>query len=100
MSSYGTMAGSNYTMTFIPSGEEGSRPKTPPGLMVTQAVQTMDGWLGQIIVDKTVVFQTVPMLDPQDAIQAANTRVVDAIKTLFAAPPKRPVIEDRKGFGG
>ena len=77
-----TLSGSNYGITFSPdSGEKA--PKTPSGLIVTQAVQTKDGWLGQVIVDKTIVWESDLDDEGADAIQAANSRVVEAFKALF-----------------
>lgn len=79
---YGTLTGSNYGITISP-GEGEKAPKTPSGLIVTQAVQTKDGWLGQVIVDKEIVWESAAAEKGTDAIQAANTRVVQAFKTLF-----------------
>lgn len=87
---YGTLTGSNYGITFAPTTGE-KAPKTPSGLVVTQAVQTKDGWLGQVIVDKEIVWESDTTPDGEDAIRAANTRVVEAFKTLFGwAPPTDP----------
>lgn len=80
---YGTMTGSTYGISLVPDANE-SKPKTPPGLIVTQAVQTRDGWLGQVIVDKAIVWESPAAEDGDDAIQAANTRVVEALRALFA----------------
>ncbi len=57
-------------------------------MIVTQAVQTKDGWRGQVIVDKEIVYETTPVKGSagEDAVQAANRRVVDAFKAMFAAP--------------
>jgi hypothetical protein len=80
--SYGTVAGSSYGITLAPDrGDE--RPKTPAGLIVTQAVQTKDGWLGQVIVDKTIVWESAPDEDGEGAVKAANARVVEVIRRLF-----------------
>lgn len=79
---YGTVAGSSYGISVSPE-QESSRPKTPAGLFVTQAVQTKDGWLGQVIVDKTIVWEGDPEPDGEDAIRAANAHVVEALKALF-----------------
>ena len=77
-----TLTGSSYGFTIIP--ETGERaPKTPSGLIVTQAVQTRLGWLGQVIVDKEIVWESAVIDDGTDAIRAANERVVAAFKTLF-----------------
>ena len=81
---YGTTAGSTYSINVSPTmGDE--RPKTPSGLIVTRAVETKDGWLGQVLVDKDIVFQSPPHDEGDDAIKEANSRVVNAVKSLFAA---------------
>lgn len=82
--SYGTVAGSSYGMTITPKTDD-ARPKTPAGLVVTQAVQTKDGWLGQVIVDKEIVWEGAPLPEGEDAVRAANARVVRALRALFAS---------------
>ena len=91
---YGTTAGSSYGITISPSTND-ERPRTPSGLIVTQAVQTRDGWLGQVIVDKGIVWESAATRDGDDAIQAANRRVVQAFKVLFGQllATDSPVIE-------
>jgi len=83
--SYGTLGGGNFTLT-VPA-EKGERPeKTPSGLIATRAVETRDGWRGQVIVDKTIVFESDAISGEdaaEDAMKVANSRVVTAIKTLF-----------------
>ena len=79
---YGTTAGSTYSISLSPT--EGDRPETPSGLIVTRAVETKDGWFGQILVDKEIVYQSEPHEDGDEAIKAANARVVGAVKGLFA----------------
>jgi hypothetical protein len=80
--SYGTVAGSSYGMTISPAKND-ERPKTPSGLIVTQAVQTRVGWLGQVIVDKEIIWESAPDEDGEAAVGAANDRVVEALKHLF-----------------
>lgn len=89
--SYGTVTGSSYGITISPEQAD-TRPKTPAGLIVTQAVQTKDGWLGQVIVDKEIVWEGDPQPEGEDAIQAANARVVQAFKALFAPPAELPAV--------
>lgn len=80
---YGTVSGSSYGMILTPDQGE-SRPKTPAGLIVTQAVQTKDGWLGQVIVDKEIVWESDPREEGEEAVQAANARVVARLRALLA----------------
>lgn len=85
-----TLTGSSYGITFTPDTGE-KAPKTPSGLIVTQAVQTRLGWLGQVIVDKEIVWESAVIDEGGDAIRAANERVVEAFKTLFGwTPPAEP----------
>jgi hypothetical protein len=81
---YGTLTSSSYGLTLTP-GSSDARPKTPAGLVVTQAVQTKEGWLGQVIVDKEIVWEGAAELEGEDAIHAANEQVVQVFKRLFAA---------------
>lgn len=84
-SNWGTMTTNGYSLTV--SGGEGKKaPETPAGLIVTRAVETKEGWFGHVLVDKEIVFQTEVLDSGHGAIQAANERVVDAIKALFASP--------------
>jgi len=87
ITTYGTLTGSAYGFTLSPTEAE-QRPKTPSGLIVTQAVQTRDGWLGQVIVDKTIAWESTPFEDGDDAIKAANGRVVEVLTQLFAVAPE------------
>lgn len=84
---YGSIATNGNTFTFNPT--IGSPPpKTPSGLITTRAVETKDGWLGQVIVDKDIVFETAHSRYSDTAIGEANKTVVDAIKGLFKVVPK------------
>jgi hypothetical protein len=84
---YGTVAGSGYGITLTPQSSD-AKPRTPSGLIVTQSVQTREGWLGQIIIDKEIVWESDPCHTGDDAIQDANGRVVDVFKQLFQAAPE------------
>jgi len=79
---YGTVSGSSCGITLAPQAAD-EKPRTPSGLIVTQAVQTKDGWLGQVIVDKEIVWESAPDEDGQAAVQAANSRVVEVFRQLF-----------------
>lgn len=72
-----------YSGFTVPSGESKSE-HTPKGLLITRAVQMVDGWVGQIIVDKNVVWQSVSGDDEDEAVKAANDRVVNVLGKLFA----------------
>lgn len=92
---YGTSAGSTYSLSLSPT--EGDRPRTPSGLIVTRAVETRDGWLGQILVDKEIVYQGDPHEGGDDAIKEANSLVVSAVKGLFVGLAGRGDTTDGKG---
>ncbi len=59
--------------------------------IVTRAFQTRAGWLGQVLVDGVIAFETTA-IDPDDAelpppqaaIAAANRHVVARLRQLFA----------------
>lgn len=89
-STYATLTASNYGFTISPSTTDHKVPKAPSGLVVTQAVQTKDGWLGQVIVDKEIVWEGAAEEDGEDAIQAANAKVVQVFRALFAPTRRRP----------
>lgn len=77
-----TIATTGTSIALNPS--EGSRPAaTPSGLIVTRAVETKAGWVGQIIVDKEILWQGEPTRHAMDAQEEANYRVVQRIKKLF-----------------
>lgn len=79
---YGTISTNGATITLSPEVRD-TRPKTPAGLIVTATAQTKEGWLGQVIVDKTIVWESSAFRDSESAVDAANRRVVDAVKDLF-----------------
>ena len=81
-STWGTLSGSSFGITVAPTTAE-TRPKSPSGLIVTQAVQTKDGWLGQVIVDTEIVWESDLDEDSEAAVQIANGRVVEAFQQLF-----------------
>ena len=65
--------------------------RTPSGILVTRAVETKGGWVGQIIVDKTIVWESEPIQDhpevtknaQREATEAANDRVVARMTEMF-----------------
>jgi hypothetical protein len=71
-----------------PQGEGQVPPSTPKGLLATRAVETAEGWLGHLIVDKEIVYQTKPHPDSAEAMHDVNSRVVARLKWLFGTPPK------------
>lgn len=86
---YGTVSGSSYGLTLSPAKSD-EKPTTPAGLIVTQAVQTKDGWLGQVIVDKVIVWESALQEDGEDGVRAANARVVERLRSLLAGEESSP----------
>lgn len=82
-STYGTISTNGATITLDPQISD-TRPKTPSGLIVTATAQVKDGWLGQVIVDKTIVWQSEPFASADAAVDAANRRVVERVAAWFA----------------
>jgi len=61
--------------------------KTPTGLLATRAIETKSGWVGQIILDKEIIWESEPLSgeDAQKHVTAeASQRVVQALRQLFA----------------
>ena len=68
--------------------KQASPVKTPAGLLATRAVQTKAGWVGQIIVDKEVIWESKPFRTDKEsqktATAAASERVLGALRKLLA----------------
>lgn len=87
MSQWGTISTGNQGLTIQTT--MGSVPSTPEGLVVTRAVETKAGWVGQILVDKQIVWESSVKdsehSDPKRAaLEDANSQVVDKLRGLFA----------------
>jgi hypothetical protein len=82
----------NWTGVIASSGQQytlevdrGGKPATAPkGLIATTAVETQQGWLGQVVIDGEIVRESAPFLDSDLALRDANAFVIDRIKGLFA----------------
>lgn len=94
MSNYSTGATWTYTGMVI-DAKEGERPeKTPHQLIATRAIETKDGWLGQIIMSGEIVYETDPQVDDDGehvrgselALEAVNTEIQEAFKRLIVGP--------------
>jgi hypothetical protein len=77
-----TYSTTNTGMMLVP--QESDRVHTPKGLLVTRAVEMAAGWVGQIIVDKTIVWESQPHEEERDAVNEATSRVVEKLTSLFA----------------
>jgi hypothetical protein len=76
-----TYSTGNTGISLVPTDAE--RITTPKGLLVTRALELQEGWVGQIIVDKQIVWQGAAVEDERDATQEATSRVVERLKWLF-----------------
>jgi hypothetical protein len=63
----------------------GETPKPPPkDLIATRAVESQDGWLGQIIMLGEIVYETKPQETSQRALGKVNQRVHNRFRRLIA----------------
>jgi hypothetical protein len=63
----------------------GETPKpTPKELIVTRAIESKSGWLGQIIMLGEIVYETKPQTTSQYALTKVNGRVHKRFKRLIA----------------
>ncbi len=53
------------------------------GLITTNAVKTRGGWLGQVSVDQTIVWETDPEPERETALELADERVRVVLERLF-----------------
>jgi len=72
-------SGGSYALE-LPSAEDTA---SSFGLVATRAVETIDGWCGQVLVDSEIVYQGEGQPTKQDAKAEANKCVVNAVKSLF-----------------
>lgn len=62
----------------------GKRPEpTPTELIATRAIQSKDGWLGQIVMAGEIVYETKPQKDSRAALRKVNGRVHNSFKRLI-----------------
>jgi hypothetical protein len=69
--------------------------QTPAGILATRAVETKAGWVGQIVLDKEIIWESDAMSDDDDdepnaetgqrkAMKATNERVMVRLRKIFA----------------
>lgn len=83
-------SGNTFGITLSGSNTEPTR--TPGGLVTTRAIEVKDGWVGQVIIGKAIVWQSDPVSQSEEdevrpetaAVQLANARVIDRLTGLFA----------------
>lgn len=83
----------------LPVNQGGSPEPPPKGLLATRAVEIKDGWIGQVLVDREIVWESDAITEadvgdnerPGDVAQdLANDAVLNRIKRLFTGPPDDP----------
>lgn len=62
---------------------EGKPAPPPVALFYTRAVQTKEGWLGQLLIDGEIVYETSVGEDGEFAVVQANAFLIERIKSLF-----------------
>jgi hypothetical protein len=69
---------------IVIGSDKGEPPvKTPKELLVTRAVEVKDGWLGQVVMDGEIVWETPGWEKAEEALGAANVQVREAFKKLI-----------------
>lgn len=53
------------------------------GLITTNAVKAKDGWLGQVLVDQNIVWETEYEIERETALELADERVALVLGRLF-----------------
>lgn len=84
-----------FTTGVLLGTDKGKRPEpTPTELLATRAVESKDGWLGQIIMAGEIVWESEPQVDSDDedeefeagsqrALAIVNRHVHDAFRRLI-----------------
>jgi len=73
-----------YTMTPVGVANAGPRrTESPNDLIATRAVQLKEGWVGQVWVDRTVVWQSAPQGNEGRAQRKANDHLVKRLLKLL-----------------
>ena len=84
MATYST-ASTSLTLNGVAltAGSSPEPAKAPKGLIVTRAVETKGGWVGQLIVDEEIIWESTPQDAGETAERLATARVVARIKKLL-----------------
>lgn len=82
----GTSGTTSYNGITLTTGT-GETPKpAPKDLIATRAIESKDGWLGQVIMSGEIVYQTKPQGTPDAALTKVNRRVRARFRRLIAGP--------------
>lgn len=71
-------------MTWSPSGSP-EPAKVPKGMIVTRAVETKVGWVGQIVVAEEIIWESDPRGKAHHAEEDATFHVVGAFRAMLLA---------------
>ena len=84
----------SYTTGFVLASGEGERPqKTPTELIASRAIETKDGWRGQIIMAGEIVYETDPQVDDDDAdIEQGKNRALYLANNHIHAAFRRLIV--------
>ena len=80
----------NTTNTYTSSYHytQGGTRVTCQGGITTRVIQTAQGWVGQVVVDDTVVHDARPRKSRLKALTAINAYVTERLGGVFTDPPK------------
>lgn len=97
MTSYTSTATSGITLSAGVSAEPSAVPKA---LIATRAVQTKEGWRGQVIVAEDIVWESdYGSGFAHQAEEEATYRVIDRIKRLLTDPHPNDVTDETDETG-
>lgn len=86
VTNYGSAAYGNTISTGITltTGASPEPVKTPKGLIATRAVETKEGWVGQIIVAEQIIWESKPWTNSAEAAEReATQRVVNKVVKML-----------------
>jgi hypothetical protein len=70
--------------TVFLDAKEGERPKEASrSLLSTRAIQTMEGWVGQIIMSSEIVHETKAQESSEEALEIVSEHIHKRIKKLI-----------------
>jgi hypothetical protein len=84
--SYNTSSGNalTYTTGIVLDTKTGERPApTPRELLASRAIESKDGWLGQIVMFGEIVHETKPHETSADALEEVNEHIHKRFKKLI-----------------
>jgi hypothetical protein len=80
---YGLYNSTTSNGIMVSAGASPAPLAAPKGLVVTRAIETKEGWVGQIIVADVIFWESKVFKKAQDAEEAATKRVILKIKRML-----------------